>query len=97
METLEEWRARRNRALRELDIEWARSQTAEHCAATGRPMPTDRVLLVGLHKARYECTDIEDALRHDSRAWLERRGYGRSTGLPFSHDGTLPRGNDGSA
>lgn len=76
--------AERNDALRRLDLSWAHEQIPE-----GGPRPSNEALLVGMHKARYECTDIEPELRHASRDWLELRGFGRRSGLPWPPAGEL--------
>jgi len=48
------------------------------------------VALGAIHKARYEVTTIDAALRHASREWLESHGLGRLMGLPWPEKGTLP-------
>lgn len=68
----------RNKALRDLDLDFCRNQC-------GYPM-TDEVALITLHKARYECKDIEDELRLASRHWLEEHGYKRLGGMAFPKD-----------
>lgn len=76
------WREERNRALRALDIGYAR-----------RLMPTatgDDVRLMAMHKARYECTDLEPELRHASADWLRERGFSRMSGDPILPEGQLP-------
>jgi len=65
----------RNRALTELDIEWARKNAREACDRTGLPMPSDEVMLIALHKARYVCKSIEPLLRRESGKWLLNEGY----------------------
>jgi len=72
----------RNRALTELDTEWARTV-----------MPyasSDYVRLVALHKARYECVDIETRLRLASGDWLRCRGFKRIGGKELLPVGVLP-------
>jgi hypothetical protein len=76
------WKEARNEALRTLDLDYARNQM-------GRPA-SDEMLLLSLHKARYECTGIEPEYRHESARWLRERGYGRLTGTPLLDDGELP-------
>lgn len=73
----------RNDALTKLDLEWARRQVPRYSDA--------HVLLMALHKARYECTDIAPELRHASGAWLRERGYHRLTGRPLLPEGELPK------
>ena len=84
MKEVEEWRAKRNAALRALDIAFEVPGLKRY--------GSDEVKLIAMHKARYECTDIEPELRHQSRAWLEERGYGRFGGRQFDSDKTrLPK------
>lgn len=80
---LEAMRAERNAAFENLDIEFARKVLPQ--------ASSDEVLLIAMHKARYETTDIEDSLRHESAAYLKANGYGRMYGVPFPEDGSLPR------
>lgn len=70
--------ARRDKALAELDMEWAREQMLT--------ASSDEVRLISMHKARYEAVNIEPALRLESKAWLQERGYGRLYGLPFTEE-----------
>lgn len=79
----ENWKRARNKAFRELDMGFARAAFPN--------ASSDEVLLMAMHKARYECLDMEDALRHESRAWLEERGYERFKGQPWPTDGSLPK------
>jgi hypothetical protein len=76
------WKEARNKMLREMDVEAARN-------AMG-PQASDELVLLTLHKVRYECTDIEDSYRHESAAWLRDRGYERMTGTPLLPEGALP-------
>lgn len=62
----------RNTALESLDIAWARKNSL------GRS--DDETLLIALHKARIECTDISPELRRESTEWLRQRGYKRFDG-----------------
>lgn len=75
---------RRDLALTNLDLAYARAVCPPGCTVS------DHALLVGLHKARYECTTVSDHLRHASRAWLEERSYQRYRGLPWPPEGELP-------
>ena len=68
--------------LTELDLKAARKIFPE--------ASSDHVLLMSLHKARYESLLVAGDLRHASRAWLEDHGYGRYTGMPWPPDGKLP-------
>lgn len=77
-----EFLRQRDDALRTLDMDFAR-----------KLMPgasSDEVRLMALHKARYETTSMEPALRHASRAWLAERGYKRLTGTDLLPEGVLP-------
>jgi hypothetical protein len=73
--SIEDYTRERNEALRTMNLEWAR----EMLGATAR----EEVLLMSMHKARYECTDIEPELRQASRKWLEERGCTRFNGIPW--------------
>jgi hypothetical protein len=75
------WRANRNRMLRELDVKSAKG------AMPGAS--SDEVVLIALHKARYECTDIEADLRHASGTWLRQHGFECMHG-PLLPEGELP-------
>lgn len=80
---MQKWRKERNRALKQLDMEWAR-----------KAMPTatsDDVRLMAMHKARYECTDMDDADRLISSGWLYMHGCKRMDGTPLLPAGELPR------
>lgn len=81
-EAIQRFRQRRNKCLRELDMEYARVVMP---AAS-----SDFVRLISMHKARYECTDIEPELRQESRAWLEERKYSRLQNLEWPAVGELP-------
>lgn len=81
---LKAWKDIRNRALLTLDLNWARSVPgAEHVSAD--------VLLTSMHKARYECTALPDAARHESRVWLQARGFKRFGQQEFLPEDQLPR------
>jgi hypothetical protein len=80
-EELENFLAARNAALMTLNLEWARAVT---------PGLGDDVLLVGMHKTRYDCTAIPDALRLESAEWLRKRGYRAIGGVPLAAPGELP-------
>lgn len=82
---LEVEKKQRNAALRSLDISWARRVGL---VAIG----SDDQVLVAMHMARYECDEIEDRLRFQSRDWLKARGWGRLHGLPFEEGDKLPTG-----
>lgn len=72
--------AERHRMLRTLDVAAAQAKM---------PGASDEVVLIALHKARYDCTAIEDELRHESARWLRERGYRGLTG-PLLPEGELP-------
>ncbi len=67
LSNLERWRLRRNLALAELDLEWARVATKGHLTNDG--------LLAALHRARFDCVDIPEELRLESAAWLQAQGF----------------------
>lgn len=69
-------------ALSSLDMNWARLQMPN---ATN-----DKVRLMAMHKERYECTDIDPDLSHESARWLRQRGLSRVTGDPILPAGDLP-------
>ena len=79
--SVDKWLARRNKALAELDLSFAKQEY---------PEGSDEVLLVALHKARVDCTDLPDPLRLDSVEWLRERGFSRVSGLPLPPVGELP-------
>jgi hypothetical protein len=75
--------ADRNDALRTLDLDYAR-----------RMLPgasSDFVRLMAMHKARYECCQIEQELRHASAAWLRSHGFNDMNGNPILPEGQLPQ------
>jgi len=78
-EELRDFIQARNEAFRKLDIRWAMNMGCPEHSALG-----------ALHKARYECVEIEPALRHESRRWLEEHGFSRRAGLPWPPEGELP-------
>lgn len=67
MDELEKFRARRNQAFRDLDLEWARTMIPD--------ASSDFVRLLALHKARLDCVDIEPELRRESARWLLANGF----------------------
>ena len=42
-----------------------------------------------MHKVRYELVTMPPALRHESRAWLEKFGFNRFGQLPWPPEGEL--------
>lgn len=75
-------RAARNEILRTLDVSAARGW--------GMFASSDEVVMCALHKARYDCVDIERELRHASGAWLRERGYSAMGGRALEPEGELP-------
>lgn len=69
----------RDAALRALDLNWAREQS-------GIPNATDIDMLSGLHAARYEIPSMGDALRNESRMWLQAHGFPRYGDLPWPEE-----------
>lgn len=74
----------RNKALSNMDLAWARKNVLTE------PQYSDAVLIIGMHKARYECVQIVAELRHISGAWLRENGYKRLYGLDLLPEGELP-------
>lgn len=72
--------------VKTLDIDAAKNLSRK----AGKTPPDDYVVLLGLHKARYERPDMLPELRHESGDWLRARGYGRLTGEPLLPEGQLP-------
>lgn len=81
MKTLDEELAERTRALIALDMDYVRKML---------PLISEHGRLIGMHKARYEATDIPAELRHASGLWLRERNYSRMGGLPLLPEGELP-------
>jgi hypothetical protein len=78
---LEKFLARRNRALADLDLEYAKEVTGSD---------NEEILLMALHKARYECVQLDDDLRNFSALWLRQHGYKRDDGSDLLPHGELP-------
>lgn len=74
------------RALNTLDVVWGIAQLPPHI----RRFASTQQLLVGMHKARYEHSGCDAKLRHESRQWLEARGFRRIDGKPWPEPGMLP-------
>jgi len=83
---MNDWVKARNKALLALDVDWALVNAGP--SPFGAP-PTREVMLIALHKARYECPDMPAEARHSSGAWLRERGYGWRVG-PLLPEGELP-------
>lgn len=79
---VEDFVRERNRALTELDMDYARRMLPD--------ASNDEVRMIAMHKARYDCTQIANDLRHASGAWLRERGYKRLGGIPLLPEGELP-------
>lgn len=77
------WREERNKALREMDL------SPEGWIAQQMPGCNTEVREMAVHKARYDCTDLEPALRQESGEWLRARGLGGMSG-PLLAPGKLP-------
>lgn len=82
MSELQAMLAERNRALAELDLDYAKKQTGSE---------DEGVLLLAMHKARYECTALADDLRNFSALWLRGHGYKRFDGSELLPNGELPK------
>jgi len=62
----------RNKALSNMDMEYARKIMPD--------ASSDFVRTSAMHKARYDCTVINEKLRHESGDWLRAHGHDRMTG-----------------
>jgi hypothetical protein len=51
---------------------------------------SDEKCLLALHKFRYELKLAPDDTRHESRRWLEQRGFHRFRMEPWPPEGELP-------
>lgn len=76
------WRLERNKALMNLDIDWAKKNIPE--------ITDNFTLLVAMHKARYHCRDIPNELRHESANFLRQHEFNgvKQSLLP---EGQLPK------
>jgi hypothetical protein len=72
----------RNEALTNLDMDWAKAMMPS--------APSDWMLLAAMHKARYDCPDITEKLRHQSGDWLRQHGMGAMFGVLLP-PGELPQ------
>jgi len=79
---MDDWRTERNEALMSLDMDWARRVA---------PHGPDEERLIGMHKARYHCTDLPAEFRHASAAWLRERGLHGLHEAPILPEGELPQ------
>lgn len=82
MNELERYQKEATAALLALDMKWARQNSPGASC--------DEVILLAMHKARYEHTGLPADARHASGAWLRERGYKRRGGLPLLPEGQLP-------
>jgi hypothetical protein len=71
-------------AMCHLDIAYFRAQFVQDDKAT------DQVVMLYLHKARYECAEVEDKLRLISGEYLRRNKARRWDGSPLLAPGELP-------
>lgn len=71
---IQKFLAERDRQMREMDIDAAHKDF---------PMMQRESVEVMLHKVRYEIPSMGRALRQESRAWLEVRGFSRLKQLPW--------------
>ena len=78
---IQRWRAERNRMLETLDVDAAIRQV---------PSMSRETALLALHKARYDCIDIDPELRHASAAYLRAGGYRDMSGAEILPEGQLP-------
>lgn len=78
---LESFIEKRNKVLTNLDIQGAREIGVGGC---------DQVVIIAMHKARYECTQITPELRHASGEWLRANKYRRANGQKLLNEGELP-------
>lgn len=67
LESVHKQHLQRSRAIRELDVKWARKQNPR--------VVSEQAVLMALHKARYDCEDIEPELRAESAKWLKANGW----------------------
>jgi len=84
--TVQEMLARRNRILETLDVETAMADLRSEGYS-----PSREATLIALHKARYDCCHIADALRHESAEWLRERNCKRMDMSPLLPKGVLPQ------
>lgn len=79
---LEQLIEERNIALSNLDLDYARKLMPQ--------ASSDDVLLLGLHKARYDCIAIARELRHESADFLRKHGCKDMNGQDILPEGILP-------
>jgi len=87
MTSFDDAKAQRNRVLTEFDVEAVKKQLMENGQP---PCDVDMLAVVTLHKARYECTDIDRILRAKSGEWLRQRHFKRMYGEELLPEGQLP-------
>lgn len=66
-EEIKEFVAKRDRALREMDIDYARKMLPK--------ASSEHVRLAAMHKARLEVIDMEDSFKEASLKWLSDNGF----------------------
>ena len=54
------------------------------------PHVDEDVMIIGLHKCRYDCTLISKNARLESAEWLRAKGYQGMYGIPLVPAGQLP-------
>ena len=69
------WLAERHDALCSMDTGWFANYMDR--------LPDHPIVLVAMHKMRYEILSMPDNLRRESRAWLVKQGYSRMGGVPW--------------
>lgn len=89
MSEIEKFLEERDRILIDLDVDGFRDQLTSGGHPEAKDID-DKILVISLHKARYEATSISDNARHRSAIWLRTNGYGRIGG-PLLPKGELPK------
>lgn len=84
--TLEELEQRKRRIAKALDVSGSKRLIRD--LGYSGPLADD-VLLVALHKTRYQDDEMPTELRHESAYWLRERGHGGPFG-PLLPEGELP-------
>ncbi len=82
--TIPSFIAQRNEAYRTLDVQWCKANLIPD-----REPSSDEVVLVAIHKARYETVSMGATLREESRKWLTENNYSRLHGIPWPPEGVL--------
>jgi hypothetical protein len=79
---IEAYVVERDAALERGDLEWVKNQLP--------PGTSPTVVLMTLHKARYEAVNISREKRLESASFLKSNNLKRSCGAPLLPDGELP-------